>query len=158
MVHRHSGQKTPVPPKAKSNSVAASGPSRAPELHSAVKVSSEEEQIVAPPLPPCTLYKVSSGLSEVLSWLKRAADRGYRYVLALDQHKVSDRFAAQTRELLLAADRERTVVFVLSFIPPRSFEQHGNNAVSRWSDLVASCPAYPRPLWSLGFWFKVLAC
>ena len=72
------------------------------------EVSSEEEQIVAPPLPPCTLYPVSSGLSEVLSCLKRAADRGYRYVLTLDQHKVSDRFAAQTRELLLAPDRERT--------------------------------------------------
>ena len=81
------------------------------------------------PIPCCALHHYSTGLAEVISWLHRASTAGFRYVLALDQHKVSDRAPSQTREVLRTATREGTLVLVLSFISDRSYDSHGRSAV-----------------------------
>ena len=103
--------------------------------------------LMDPPRELCKLHNATTGLGEVLIWLTQAFGLGYRYILSLDQHKVADRSVLQTRELLQAATRERTLVCVLSFIPKNSYESHGNHALELWRGVVSSCADYPlKPL------------
>ncbi|CAE7882255.1 unnamed protein product, partial [Symbiodinium necroappetens] len=82
----------------------------------------------------------------VTQWFERAISLGFRYLLALDQHKVADRNVSQTRDIVRAALAERTIVVVCSFIPDSSFLSHGRSAQALWDPIIADIAEYPRPL------------
>ena len=98
------------------------------------------------PLPLSELHRFDGGLEQVTQWFGRAISLGFRYLLALDQHKVADRSVSQTRDIVRAALAERTIVVVCSFIPDSSFLSHGRNAQALWDPIIADIAEYPRPL------------
>ena len=114
----------------------------------------EEGEVIAPaapvtpprPLPLSELHRYDSGLVQVTQWFERVISLGFRYLLALDQHKVADRNVSQTRDIVRAALAERTIVVVCSFIPDSSFLSHGRNAQALWNPIIADIAEYPRPL------------
>ena len=153
-----SGQRTPIPPKAKAKP--NSGHPRSPVLPpqqpvaEALDQPDEEGETIAPaapvapprPLPLSELHRYDSGLVQVTQWFERVISLGFRYLLALDQHKVADRNVSQTRDIVRAALAERTIVVVCSFIPDSSFLSHGRNAQALWNPIIADIAEYPRPL------------
>ena len=98
------------------------------------------------PLPLSELHRFDGGLEQVTQWFGRAISLGFRYLLALDQHKVADRSVSQTRDIVRAALAECTIVVVCSFIPNSSFLSHGRNAQALWDPIIADIAEYPRPL------------
>ncbi|OLP78598.1 hypothetical protein AK812_SmicGene41208 [Symbiodinium microadriaticum] len=114
----------------------------------------EECEVIAPaapvtpprPLPLSELHRYDSGLVQVTQWFERVISLGFRYLLALDQHKVADRNVSQTRDIVRAALAVRTIVVVCSFIPDSSFLSHGRNAQALWNPIIADIAEYPCPL------------